>query len=312
MILLSWNCRGLGNPRTVRDLHQTVKERRPNFVFLMETLCSKMHIEQLRVRLGFDSVFVVDPVGRSGGLALFWNVVDNLEIYKFSRRHIHAIVKDSQGKPFWKLTGFYGHPDCRKREESWAILRYLNSCDPTPWIYAGDFNEILDQTEKEGSIIRRESQMMRFREALEDCHLGDLGYQGSFFTWSNKRSDDSYTKERLDRAVANTEWCSIFPKVMVSVLAARTSDHSPLIISFDEDGHERNSLMRSFKFEAWWSNEVECLSIINSVWNEEFRVNASISDIQESLSACQYALKSWSSRRLGIWINLLNRRLPSW
>jgi hypothetical protein len=132
MILLSWNCLELGNPWTVRDLHQMVKERRPNFVFLMETLCSKTYINRLRSRLGFDFVFAVDPVGRSRGLALLWNVVDNLEIYNYSRRHINAIVKDCQGQPFWKLTDFCGHPDCRKREESWAILRHLNFCIPVP------------------------------------------------------------------------------------------------------------------------------------------------------------------------------------
>ena len=37
MNLLSWNCRGLGNPRIVRDLHHMVKEKKPTLVFLMET-----------------------------------------------------------------------------------------------------------------------------------------------------------------------------------------------------------------------------------------------------------------------------------
>jgi ABC-type Zn uptake system ZnuABC Zn-binding protein ZnuA len=65
MILLSWNCRGFGNPRTIRDLHQLVKEKRPNMVFLMETLCSQRYMDRIRSRLGFDSMFVVNLVGRS-------------------------------------------------------------------------------------------------------------------------------------------------------------------------------------------------------------------------------------------------------
>lgn len=141
--------------------------------------------------------------------------------------------------------------------------------------------------------------MIRFCEVLEDCHLGDLDFFGSCFTWSNRRLDNSFTKERLDRAVANPEWCSIFPKVSVLVLAARTSDHSPLVISFDEDGYERKFHMRGFKFEAWWTNDVECSNIINSAWNEDMSVNVSISNVRECLSACQYALKGWSSRKFG-------------
>jgi hypothetical protein len=256
-----------------------VKERRPNFVFLMETLCQRKYMECLRYRLGFDNIFVVDPVGRSGGLALLWRTKENLEIYNYSRRHIHAVVKDDEGHPVWKLTGFYGHPDSSKRSESWDILRFLSSCQPYPWICVGDFNEIVDQEEKEGSLLRRESRMIGFREALEACHLGDLGFIGSQFTWSNRRSDDYFTRERLDRAVANSEWCNIFPRVSVLVLAARTSDHSPLIVSSHGRLIGRTPYRRSFKFEALWGEEAECAEIINLAWNEDDTERGSIAGI---------------------------------
>ena len=75
-------------------------------------------MEYLRVKMGFDCMFVVDPIGRSGGLALYWNDVDGLEIQNFSRRHINAIVKNGTSGCSWKLTGFYGHPDWSRRPES--------------------------------------------------------------------------------------------------------------------------------------------------------------------------------------------------
>jgi hypothetical protein len=55
-----------------------VKEKKPNFLFLIETISSKKRMEVLRVRLGFEGLFVVEPVGRSGELALFWNTMDEL------------------------------------------------------------------------------------------------------------------------------------------------------------------------------------------------------------------------------------------
>jgi hypothetical protein len=51
MSLLNWNCRGLENPRIVRDLLQMVKEKKPHFLFLMETPCTKTPLERLRKRL---------------------------------------------------------------------------------------------------------------------------------------------------------------------------------------------------------------------------------------------------------------------
>ena len=81
----------------------------------METIC---------VKLGFIRLFVVDPVGRSGGLALLWHEDSGLIIHNFSRRHIHAEIPHNQGGS-WSLIGFYGHPIVAKRYESWALLEHL-------------------------------------------------------------------------------------------------------------------------------------------------------------------------------------------
>ena len=70
MSILSWNCRGLGNPHTVRDLCRLVKVKKPSLVFLMETKLRSVRMESIKAILGFDCVFTVDCVGRSGGLAL--------------------------------------------------------------------------------------------------------------------------------------------------------------------------------------------------------------------------------------------------
>jgi len=184
--------------------------------------------------MGFDGLFVVDPMGRSG-LAIMWKSDATLEVYNFSQRHINVIMKNEDGNPIWKFIGFYGHSDCARRSESWALLQQLKTLRPLPWLCAGDFNEILDNTNKEEANIRRESQINGFRIALEDCQLCDLGYTGSRFTWSNKRTDGSFTKERLDRAVANMEWFSRFHFVTVRTMVARTSDHCPIQISCYED-----------------------------------------------------------------------------
>jgi hypothetical protein len=65
---------------------------------------------------------------------------------------------------------------------------------------------------------------------LANCSLGDLGYWGWKFTWSNKRDSAEFVKERLDRALATSGWCSCFPEVVVHMPPALTSDHKPLWI----------------------------------------------------------------------------------
>jgi exonuclease III len=156
MKTLSWNCRGIGSPRKVRDLRLLVKENNPDILFLIETKCKKTKLEYLRVKLGYVGLFVVDPVGRSGGLALFWRNDVQLEIQNYSRRHINSLIKEGDRDSYWKLTSFYGHPDCTKRNESWALLRHLQQLHPSPWLVIGDFNEIVSQNEKFGAVMTRE------------------------------------------------------------------------------------------------------------------------------------------------------------
>lgn len=76
--------------------------------------------------------------------------------------------------------------------------------------------------------------MGSFCEALEANGLFDLGYKGSKFTWCNQHAGPSFTKERLDKGVANDMWISKFKMHEVEGLVARTSDHSPLLLHMAE------------------------------------------------------------------------------
>ena len=153
MSCLSWNCRGIGNPRTVQELINMVRMERPDVVFLMETLAEESKLEQIRVILRYDNKLVCLRDGHSGGLALFWKNTFPLAINNYSKYHIDATIQCSkQGR--WRLTGFYGHPETCKRQESWEFLRHLSRDMDMAWVCLGDFNEILSIDEKWGGGVR--------------------------------------------------------------------------------------------------------------------------------------------------------------
>ena len=115
---LSWNCRGLGNPRSVRALHDMVRRWKPQIVFLMETKSKIKRMERIKNIIGFANGLTVPSSGRSGGLAMFWTREVNLDINSYSGNHIDAIVRESDGNFLWRITGFYGHPETHRRYES--------------------------------------------------------------------------------------------------------------------------------------------------------------------------------------------------
>ncbi|PNT74869.1 hypothetical protein BRADI_1g23405v3 [Brachypodium distachyon] len=73
MNLLCWNCRGLGQPRTVRELERLVTVHKPKLLFVSETCNRQKYVESLRWRLGLKHVITVTEDGKGGGLALFWD-----------------------------------------------------------------------------------------------------------------------------------------------------------------------------------------------------------------------------------------------
>jgi len=76
MNLLSWNCHGLGNPRTARALKRLISSQDPNIVFLMETRKKDFEMNRLRNMVSLNNIFFVACMGngcqRAGGLAVLW------------------------------------------------------------------------------------------------------------------------------------------------------------------------------------------------------------------------------------------------
>ena len=98
------------------------------------------------------------------------------------------------------------------------------------------------------------------------CELFDLGARGPFFTWHNGQEGNLFTQERLDRATASSEWCSLFPGMEVVVEASLTSNHSPLTIALKGQHNGRRKKKRSFKYEAKWAMDGESKEIVKQVW----------------------------------------------
>jgi len=182
--------------------------------------------------------------------------------------HIDSIIKEDDGL-LWRFTGIYGESRSDKKENTWVTMHDLKAKFDLPWLCSGDFNEILFGCEKEGGSQRAKSNMQKFRMVLEDCDLHDLGFVGDPFTWRNNHcSATSFTKERLDRAVANSAWRSIFPLVKVTNGDPRHSDHRPIIIDVGRRecmawGEQVEVLT---KFEARWLEEEDCETKVVEAW----------------------------------------------
>lgn len=103
---------------TVQVLLDLVQSKRPLVLFLMETKMNSQGMEAIRVKLDYDNVFVVNSVGFSGGLGLFWKNEVELFITSFCSNFIDSTVVLNNPPHIWRFTGFYGCPERSRRRVS--------------------------------------------------------------------------------------------------------------------------------------------------------------------------------------------------
>lgn len=141
--------------------------------------------------------------------------------------------------------------------------------------------------------------MDKFRLALEDCLLDDLGYSGETFTWrNNSHTSDNYIRERLDRAVADVEWRTRFPNVGVRNGEPRHSDHRLVIVMLEAEGlDQRPSSGPAFRFQANWVHEENCEVIVRNAW--DLSMQARSGTVSGAVHDVAADLWDWSRNVLG-------------
>jgi len=265
MSTISWNCRGLGDPRTVREIVDLVSSKKPEFLYLMETKVGRVHAERLRVRLGFEGLFYVDSIGLSGGLGLFWRENCNARLLSYSRHHIDVEVSLG-GSLLSRMTCFYGFPERSRRKDSWDLLRSLAHRSPLPWVVLGDFNDLLYQSEKRGGNPHPESLLQGFGDAMDDCNLAQLPMRGYQFTWERGRGTAGWLEEKLDKVLATAGWCTMYDKAFVENNLTRTSDHSAIFLCVRPPEQRLGEGSRSFRFEMAWLHDEGCREVVENAW----------------------------------------------
>lgn len=68
---------------------------------------------------------VVEPQGKSGGIAMYWKDADKVKVLSFSRNHIDISISMGVDKE-WLFTGIYGEPSRTQRFKTWDLLRNLS------------------------------------------------------------------------------------------------------------------------------------------------------------------------------------------
>ena len=163
----------------LRELHRCFH---PTFLFLFETKNNFSFLQDFMSEFGYDHLFTVDPVGRSGGLALFYMDASDV-IANFSNNRMIDIEAHMEGHKVF-MTFVDGDSVIEYRENVWERLLRISSNRTGVWLLMGDFNEITSNLEKKGGKKRPDSSFLPFKNMLAGCGMIEFQFMGNSFSWA--------------------------------------------------------------------------------------------------------------------------------
>lgn len=290
-----WNCRGVGNRRFLGLIRDYVKIYKLSFLAILEPRISGVRAEKVIDKLGFDRGARVDAVGFAGGIRCLWRKSKiAIKVLSSSKFCILLKVNPRSSTP-WHLAVVYRSPQERHREDLWNELHHIHNNINLPWSVAGDFNSVLHAREKEGGRAFNHRAGQQFAQCIFDCNLVDLGCKGPFFTWRS-----STLKERLDRALGNTQWQSLFPNCSIINVPMLSSDHCGVWLKPMGDHDVSNKPY--FKFLGPWLEHEDFHVQVQNAWQLGDSWNSNISHLSKSLD-------QWNRNVFG---NLFLKKGASW
>ncbi|GKE29295.1 reverse transcriptase, partial [Tanacetum coccineum] len=187
------------------------KFHRPDVIFLMETKNKQNKLEKIQSSLCFTSSYYVDPVGCSGGLALWWTSSLNFNI-NFGDKNLIIVKGDFPTRSHLSCLSIcfvYAPHDRVSRSRVWdSIIR--QSSFNGPCLTIGDLNLIGELGDKQGGS-RNLQHIEEFQRFTTKAVLIDIPYTGLKYTRTNQICKGDNIRERIDRALSNVELFEICP-----------------------------------------------------------------------------------------------------
>ena len=115
MILVSWNCRGMGSSLKVNAVRDLVKSEQPDFLLLQETKITEQEFKDSTKKIRNYEGIAISSEGASGGIGTLWNKKKwQLKDYKQNRWWIRTDIQNSIKIEEYSIYNVYAPPPLQR------------------------------------------------------------------------------------------------------------------------------------------------------------------------------------------------------
>ena len=196
--IVSWNVRGLNNPRKREVLKNLLRDWKGDVVCLQE---SKLDVvDQRLIRSLWGNVYAgweaLPAVNTAGGIILMWDkrVLEKLDVH-IGEYSVSCQWRSLDDGFVWTGFGVYGPNLDTMCSYFWEELLGLWNRWSSPWCLFGDFNVVRYPRERLGCTSFT-TAMTDFSDFIDMTNLIDLPLLGGPFTWSS--GSDSPSMSRIN------------------------------------------------------------------------------------------------------------------
>eukprot|EP00253_Pinus_taeda_P029111 PITA_29111 len=236
--LVSWNCRGLGNPTKAEAIKDLMKMEPIDVLMLQETkIEGEILLNTSNTKWKFDSGKVISARGSARGIGTFWS----RNLFTLGRLHetqhwIYTELCHTASKVKLELFNMYVPVHYEEKKECWKTLSdYLEQCSPTNIVIGGDLNIILDPKEKRGGSSTRDPFLPTVENLIQLWDLVDFKPVKGAYTWTNNRIGEHHISARLDKFLTNSTIMMENRVVFSKILPKLTSYHKPILLCIKEE-----------------------------------------------------------------------------
>lgn len=133
---------------------------------------------------GYDNLVTVDPIGRNGGSALYYNNDFQVKILFSNNQMIDVEAVALEKRVF--LTFIYGDPVQKLRYRVWERLTRYEISSSDPWFSIGDMNEITENHEKDGGPLTSADSFIPFNNMIRNIGLLEFPARGNKISWQGR------------------------------------------------------------------------------------------------------------------------------